>query len=681
VTVQPNAASGLSPGTYSGTVTISGSSDAFGNNPVAGSPKTVNYTYTVPSDLTATPTSLTFDYVNGGAAPSTQALNFSDSGGNSYSWSAQILYTSGSNWLQLNGGSTASGASLPGSMTVGVQSPGSLGTYNATIRITGGGKTLDVPVSLTFRSPSISVSPSSMAFTTTAGTTGSLTAQTATISGSNIAWTASANQSWVQLSKTSGTGPDTFTVNANVTGLASGTYNATVTVADTIGGTPSTIAVTLYAQPRRLRVSDDGVALVSAGTTSRLSHTIQVTENLGSAITWNASESETWLTVTAGGTTPGSLTINADPTGLTPEQIYTTTVTVTSPDTANTETVKVGFYVSASTPSASQTVTISSIYANVIADPIRPYVYITNEFACSAGTNGNNTIGIYNVYTGASVGTMTGQSGAALSEMAVSSDGSTLFVLDSATGEIDTFNLDTQAAGAVIDPLGSSALTGCAGLSYARINGRAFLLTSARHIIDVQTATSPGNFTQPVGATSLKLIAASGDGSSLYAIDFDGNLRRYSMTHDSLLSQTSVTRTHLVTKNLSLAETDLAVNASGSRVYVSDPVSASTGIYTFDGTTLNSTPTLPGSGFNGNVEVGPTGKLYTGEGITGGSATDLWVYDEFGTSAGTHNLPFLSFDRQLVLSGDGVRIVELGFVPSGGGEATQTQLGFVTTTP
>lgn len=101
-------------------------------------------------------------------------------------------------------------------------------------------------------SPTIGVSPSSMSFTATAGGANPAN-QSLSISntgGGTLNWTASDNATWLTVSPTSGTAPSSTTVSVNITGLAAGTYNGTITISATgATNTPVTVPVTLTVNP------------------------------------------------------------------------------------------------------------------------------------------------------------------------------------------------------------------------------------------------------------------------------------------------------------------------------------------------------------------------------------------------------------------------------------------------
>lgn len=90
--------------------------------------------------------------------------------------------------------------------------------------------------------------PASLSFVAFAGQ-GAPAAQTITVYNqgtATLSWTASSSASWLTLSPSSGTLPQTISVSANPSGLAAGTYNGTVTVtASGAANSPQTVAVSL----------------------------------------------------------------------------------------------------------------------------------------------------------------------------------------------------------------------------------------------------------------------------------------------------------------------------------------------------------------------------------------------------------------------------------------------------
>lgn len=92
--------------------------------------------------------------------------------------------------------------------------------------------------------PTIAVSPSSLSFTATLGSANPSN-QSLNISNSGsgtLSWSVSDNASWLTLSPTSGTAPSSTTASVNISGLAVGTYNATITITSS-GATNSPISI------------------------------------------------------------------------------------------------------------------------------------------------------------------------------------------------------------------------------------------------------------------------------------------------------------------------------------------------------------------------------------------------------------------------------------------------------
>jgi hypothetical protein len=249
---------GLTAGTYSGTATITG----------GGTTKQVPITITVTSG-SATPaiglntTTLGFAGTVGGANPSAQTIAVSNVGGGTLSWTA----SDNAAWLTL---SPVSGTNS-GIVTASVNLTGlAAGTYNATVTVTASGvsaKTLPVTLTMTTTTTgaTIGFNPTSLTFTGTVGGTNPA-AKPINISntgGGTLSWTASDNAAWLTLSPVSGTNSGTVTANVNLTGLATGTHNAIITI--TASGSTNS--------PRQIPVS----------------LTLSVTAASTATLTWNAS--------------------------------------------------------------------------------------------------------------------------------------------------------------------------------------------------------------------------------------------------------------------------------------------------------------------------------------------------------------------------------------------------------
>jgi hypothetical protein len=395
--------------------------------------------------------------------------------------------------------------------------------------------------------------------------------------------------------------------------------------------------VTFNLEAHKLLVADNGVALASMPALSTLTKTLRVTDNLGGATPWSASSDQTWLGVTASGTAGGDLVLTANPTSLGANSLSLATVTITSSDSTveNAETVRVGLWVGSATPAA---VTVSGTFAEAVADPIRPYAYVHA---------GGGSISLYNVHTGASVA-ISGLP-ASLGAMAVANDGTSLYVVDRTNSKIVPVNLDNLTIGTAWSL--ASGANSSPRVSYMRTNGVPVLVVTDG-VIHGPTGTALATFAQPSQLSSGTPVTASLQGNAFCA----GGCRSldYSAVGGGTFSMASLmggTGSH-----------DIALSADGSRVYnASGAPYYCTGESTATGAVV--VQLGPDRPYPGNVEVGPEGRIYCGRYSTLSTDKDVYVFNSAGTELGSVRLASTSgiglLDRQLLVSGDGLRVIGL----------------------
>ena len=341
---------GLAAGTYNGTVTITSTG-------ATGSPKTISVSLVVSATpvLSATPTTLSFNYLIGAATPATQPVSVTSSG-------AALSFTavaSGGTWLS----ATPASGTTPGTVSVAVNPTGlAAGTYNGTVTITSAGATgspQTVSVSLVVSAPpTLSATPTTLSFGYQIGGATPAT-QPISVSSSGAAlsfMTAASGGTWLSATPTSGTTPGTVNVAVNPTGLAAGTYNGTVTVTSAgATGSPKTVGVSLVVSAAPPQVLSATPATLSftyqIGAATPATQPISVSSS-GAALSFmTAASGGTWLSATpASGTTPGTVTVAVNPTGLA-AGTYNGTVTITSAGaTGSPMTVSVSLVVSAAAP-------------------------------------------------------------------------------------------------------------------------------------------------------------------------------------------------------------------------------------------------------------------------------------------------------------------------------------------
>ncbi len=322
---------GLSAGTFTGTVTITG------NGITRSVP--VSFTVNPGATLNVSPASLSFAATAGGSSPASQSLSVSASRNTAFTASV-----SGAPWLRVS----PSTGTTPATLTVSsVVSGLSAGTFSGTITVTGGGITRTVPVNLTVSPAStFNVSPGTLSFTATAGGT-SPPSQTLSVSATpNAAFTASVSGApWLRVSPATGTTPATLTVSSSVSGLAAGTFTGTITV--TGNGLTTTVPVSFTVNPSSTFTVTPASLTFSAtvGGTSPAAQTLSVSATPNTTFTASASGGS-WLTVSpTTGTTPASIVVASSLTGLA-AGTFTGTITVTG--AGSSRSIPVTFSIGAS---------------------------------------------------------------------------------------------------------------------------------------------------------------------------------------------------------------------------------------------------------------------------------------------------------------------------------------------
>jgi uncharacterized protein (TIGR03437 family) len=364
ITVNPT---GLTAPSYSGTVTV-----GFESSDVA--PISIPVTLTLSGSVSGTqltaPSSMTFNYTAGGAAPASQTLMIGSSPASSTGLTASV--TAGNSWLTVSPGS----GTTPASFTVSVSTAGltSSQTLIGNIQIAAFGvanSPLNIPVTYTVSSSSsssstLTVPTTPLTFNYAIGGTAPA-AQAVSITGtSGISFTTlTSGGAWLSATP-SGTVPSSLSIAVNSSGLSAGTYNGTVTVSSTgAAGSPAVIPVTLT-------VTGSGVAgpaLTASpsaltfnyqlgSSTTPQSQQINVGGPSGTNFTATAATSSgSWLSVTPSGTTPGSVSVSVDTTSLA-ANTYSGTITLSAPGVTSQQ-VSVTLVVSSSSSTTGGGITAS----------------------------------------------------------------------------------------------------------------------------------------------------------------------------------------------------------------------------------------------------------------------------------------------------------------------------------
>ena len=245
IAVSANA-EGLAAGSYNCNLAVAaggGAQNVFATLTVAG------------VSLTAAPATLTFSAAVGGSAPAPQSIAVDSP------THAAVAFTAASTcaWMSVS----PAGGTTPGTLAIAVQPAGlTANTYTCAVAIAApaAGSVPQPVVTLRVNPGSLTVAPQSISLNATAGSTVPLTGNLS-LTGPDTpvsfaaAVTAGTGGNWLSLGAASGTTPANLQFQANPTGLAAGTYTATVHVIS--GGADTPVPATLTVAPVTLRAVPD----------------------------------------------------------------------------------------------------------------------------------------------------------------------------------------------------------------------------------------------------------------------------------------------------------------------------------------------------------------------------------------------------------------------------------------
>ncbi|HEY6341920.1 MAG TPA: hypothetical protein VIY49_10545 [Bryobacteraceae bacterium] len=388
IKVNAATASTQTPGNYTGSFTLS--------NGQASATVYVAMMVTGASVLSANPTTLSFTATQGSnfASPNSSAVQINSSGPVlNYGVTGQ---TQVGNWLQF---SPLTGTTGGAGLSVSVNPSGlSAGTYtgNVLVQSTTTSDSVNIPVTLTV-SPSavLSVTPSTPPpFLWQVGTSNPSALQlSVTSSNGNIGFNAAASPqvTWLVVTPQSGTTPGAVFVTPNPSGagLVAGTYNTNVVI--TSGNMQVSVPIQLIAATHPLlQLSTGSLSFTGqfGSTTPPASQTVQVTAvgNGSTSQPFAFSSNQPWLTATTSGvfsgngigTTPSTLSVEVNPTGLA-VGTYTGTLLITPSNSDNySEAITVTFGVTATAALEAGPQSLLFSYETGLTPPAAQQVFVTS---------------------------------------------------------------------------------------------------------------------------------------------------------------------------------------------------------------------------------------------------------------------------------------------------------------
>jgi hypothetical protein len=247
--------------------------------------------------LSVTPPTLSFSLDCGAASPS-KPLSITNAGtGSSFAWQAQAIETNGSGWLLID----ATSGTTPGTVNVSVRPGVAKGDYAGTVRVTTTdpavqNKTVEVPVSYAALCSGFSVSPTTLDFNLSWGSTGS---KSVAVGGPGpTAWTATVvpvapttSCSWMTPSALTGTTPNTVNVvvNATVPDLTFRRCTIIFSASDpTVPGSPQYVTVNLTVPDPGFVVSPQDITIRQATSAAPVITNVTIFRP-GGTVDWTAS--------------------------------------------------------------------------------------------------------------------------------------------------------------------------------------------------------------------------------------------------------------------------------------------------------------------------------------------------------------------------------------------------------
>lgn len=609
--------SGLSQGTYQGTVNLTYSGAISGSAQIQvtlgiGTGTGCNGCGT---GGLAAPSALTFYYqVNGG---SQQGLSSSILVNSSGTWSSSVTYnTTNQHWLSV----TPTGSTPQQILVQAIPTGLATGTYSANINVTTTGGTAVIPVNLTVTN--------SMVATTAPGAilipaynvgdpTPFSTVYVYASDGSAQTVTATPSASWIQLNTTSSTTTAAFGVTLNPSVLPNGLNTGSITfsvanAADTTWVLPIAVVVSGSTSTGSgpLAFSSNSLAFNSVVGGTAPNQTLTVTSSAASNFSVSATSSG-WLSVTpsfvtlSGGS--GQVTVSVNPAGLANNAYYGTLNFVAN---GITQTVQVVLSVGSGNNTSGLNASPSSLsfsYQVGGAVPGAQGIGVT-------AANGGNTI-----FT-ASASTSTGGNWLSLN-------------IGSSTQEFTPFS-------------GLTASVTPTGLSSGTYNGSIVLTTTAGTLtvpVSLTVSGAPAISATPTNMTFNFTAGGTVPGSQTVTVSGTGSFTATASSNASWLSVTPTSGTAPGSVTVSVSPNNLTAGTYSGTVVVAG-TGGSTGSTTVNVTLVVTAP-LPTITSIGNAGSYATGAISPGEVIT-----------IFGTALGP------SAPVQLTLTANGKVSTNLGNV-------------------
>lgn len=312
-TIYPANSATLGTGSYSSRISVTAclNDPTCATGQLGGSPQIIDVTYVV-GGIIAAPSAVNLSAIEG-ATPSAVDVGVTAQSSTG-ALTTSVAYTgSASGWLTI---SPPTSTSLPATLRLSAASLPA-GNYSAIVTLTSGGYSLPLPVNCTVR-PSLGLSSSALSFAAKSGQATLPTAQNIDVASATGATTYTPSvtygtgaSNWLNVSGSAA--PGTLSVAPNTTTLTPGTtYTARVSLAPAGGGSPASFDVSYAVGSSTLTLTPTPLAFslnaASAPTDAFLKRTI-ATGDTGAPLSWTATSSVPWLSVTPNGVSGDAATV------------------------------------------------------------------------------------------------------------------------------------------------------------------------------------------------------------------------------------------------------------------------------------------------------------------------------------------------------------------------------------
>jgi hypothetical protein len=445
--------------------------------------------------------------------------------------------------------------------------------------------------------------------------------------------------------------------------LPPGKTSASFSISTTINGHLVTLPVTanINIDQEKLLSSEYGVGLSSTSLGNVVSRSVTISNNFGKTVNWNAYSDSGWLSATSSGNTAnGKLNLVADPAKLVDGLQYATVTVSSEMPGVQPVKLKIAAWKSSNIISPQTKLPLNDIYFtfnNIVADKIRPYIYMSNF---------GGVIDVYNVYTGTKIKSITIKTNI-LGNMAVSPDGARLFVNDIGNGKIAVIDLMTLTLTESWDVPWLNSHEDFELVAIRPNNEDILLLNnnfayaSNGKLVPIQIKFNP--------LDGFKSMVASANSRRIYALNVMGNDARITAMD---VDYTTISNGILLLENAVYGQEnagpvnglDIATNADGSKLYAAmRPNSCSL----IDEKKLITISQLPGGGAIPNsIEVANDGKVICGISNLY-SQFDIWVHNADGQLMKAYKVAALNKllrQRQLIVTPDSMMLVAVTGDPS-----------------